>query len=653
MRILSIDIETYSEIDLVRSGVYSYTASHSFEILLFAYAFDDEEVKLIDIARGKKISNKILEAIEDENIIKTAFNANFERVCLSKYLNKALSAKSWRCTAVHGFTLGLPGSLEAVAEKLGLEKQKMKEGKALIKYFSIPCKVIDNNEQSSFEYNIGKVNRNYPDDSLEKWELFKKYCIQDVEVERAIRKKLERFPVIDKEHELYVLDQEINDRGISIDINLVNNAIKCDSCNKYNLLNEIKDITKLTNPNSVTQLKKWLSENGIKVKSLSQDVIKKLVEGCDGDVKKVLELRLKLSKTSVKKYEAIKRTVTDDFRVRGLFQFYGASRTGRWAGRLVQVHNLPQNHLENIDLSRTLIKDGDLPQIEKKIDNVKQVLSELIRTAFVPKSGHKFIIVDFSAIEARILAYIAGERWRIDVFKSHGKIYEASASRMFKVPIECITKESDLRQKGKVSELALGYGGSVGALKAMGAIEMGIPEDELKELVNTWRTSNINIVKLWWDIHKTAINALKNREINPISNIKIYYEGDILFIILPSGRKLAYVKPRIEKNKYGGDSITYEGVSSSKKWERIETYGPKLVENIVQAMARDILAEAMLNLRDKGYKIVMHVHDEIVIEAKENEGALEDVIDIITESPSWIKDLPLRAEGFESKYYRK
>ncbi len=653
MRILSIDIETYSEIDLVRSGVYSYTASPSFEILLFAYAFDDEEVKIIDIARGENIPNEILEAIEDENIIKTAFNANFERVCLSRYLNKYLSAKSWRCTAVHGLTLGLPGSLEAVAEKLGLEKQKMKEGKALIKYFSLPCKGKDNNEQSSFEYNIGKVNRNYPDDSLEKWEIFKKYCIQDVELERAIRKKLERFPVIDKEHELYVLDQEINDRGISIDINLVNNAIKCDSYHKDKLLNEIKNITKLTNPNSVTQLKEWLSEKGVKVKSLSQDVIKKLVEKCDGDVKKVLELRLKLSKTSVKKYEAIKRAVTDDFRVRGLFQFYGASRTGRWAGRLVQVHNLPQNHLENIDLSRDLIKNGDLIEIEKKVDNVKQVLSELIRSAFIPKSGHRFIIVDFSAIEARILAYIAREKWRIDVFKSHGKIYEASASKMFKVPIDDITKESDLRQKGKISELALGYGGSVGALKAMGAIEMGIPEDELKELVNTWRTSNINIVKLWWDIHKTAINALKNREINTVSNIKIYYEGDIMFIILPSGRKLAYVKPRIEKNKYGGDSITYEGVSSSKKWERIETYGPKLVENIVQAIARDILAEAMLRLRDKGYKIVMHVHDEIVIEAKENEGSLEEVIDIMIESPSWAKDLTLRAEGFESKYYRK
>ncbi|MBM6860282.1 DNA polymerase, partial [Clostridium saudiense] len=648
-----IDIETYSEIDLVRSGVYSYTASSSFEILLFAYAFDDEEVKIIDIARGEKIPNEILEAIEDESIIKTAFNANFERVCLSKYLNKNLSARSWRCTAIHGLTLGLPGSLEALAEKLGLEKQKMKEGKALIKYFSIPCKGKDNNEQSSFEYNIGKVNRNYPDDSLEKWELFKKYCIQDVEVERAIRKKLERFPVIDKEHELYVLDQEINDRGISIDINLVNNAIKCDSYHKDKLLNEIKNITNLTNPNSVTQLKEWLSEKGVEVKSLSQDIIKKLVEKCDGDFKKVLELRLKLSKTSVKKYEAIKRALTNDFRVRGLFQFYGASRTGRWAGRLVQVHNLPQNHLENIDLYRNLIKNGDLIEIEKKVDNVKQVLSELIRSAFIPTSGHRFIIVDFSAIEARILAYIAREKWRIDVFKSHGKIYEASASKMFKVPIDDITRESDLRQKGKISELALGYGGSVGALKAMGAIEMGIPEDELKELVNTWRASNINIVKLWWDIHKAAINALKNREINTVSNIKIYYEGDIMFIILPSGRRLAYVKPRIEKNKYGGDSITYEGVSNSKKWERIETYGPKLVENIVQAIARDILAEAMLRLRDKGYKIVMHVHDEIVIEAKESEGSLEEVIDIMIESPSWAKDLTLRAEGFESKYYRK
>ncbi|MBC5624414.1 DNA polymerase [Clostridium sp. NSJ-49] len=653
MRILSIDIETYSDVDLIKSGVYPYTASSNFEILLFAYAFDDEEVKIIDLANDEKIPTNILEAIEDKNIIKTAFNANFERVCLGRFLNKSLSSKSWRCTAVHALSLGLPSSLEAVAEMLNLEQQKMKEGKALIKYFSVPCTIRNDKSQYSLEGQIGKLMRNYPKDSLEKWELFKKYCIKDVEVERAIRKKLERFPVIENEHKLYVLDQEINDRGIYIDMELVTKAISCDELYKNKSLNEAKNITGLSNPNSVTQLKKWLYEKGIEIKSLSKVNIKKILEDCDDDVRELLELRLKLSKTSVRKYEAIQRAVSKDFRVRGLFKFYGANRTGRWAGKLVQVHNLPQNHLEDMDSARNLVKEGDFLKLEDKFNNIPQLLSELIRSAFIPKKSARFIIADFSAIEARILAYIADEKWRIDVFKSHGKIYEASASKLFKVPIEMITKESNLRVKGKVAELALGYGGGVGALKAMGALEMGIEEDELQDLVNKWRLSNSNIGRLWWAIHKAAINALKTREVNIVGYIKIYYQGDIMFITLPSGRKLSYVKPRIEKNKYGGDSITYEGVSAAKKWERIETYGPKLVENIVQAIARDILGEAMIRLRDKGYDIVMHVHDEIIIEAKEGQGSLEEVIKIMTETPIWARGLPLDAEGFESKYYKK
>ena len=653
MRILSIDIETYSDVDLIKSGVYPYTASSNFEIFLFAYAFDDEEVKIIDLANDEKIPTNILGAIEDENIIKTAFNANFERVCLGRFLNKSLSSKSWRCTAVHALSLGLPSSLEAVAEMLNLEQQKMKEGKALIKYFSVPCTIRNDKSQYSLEGQIGKLMRNYPKDSLEKWELFKKYCIKDVEVERAIRKKLERFPVIENEHKLYVLDQEINDRGIYIDMELVTKAISCDELYKNKCLNEAKNITGLSNPNSVTQLKKWLYEKGIEIKSLSKVNIKKILEDCDDDVRELLELRLKLSKTSVRKYEAIQRAVSKDFRVRGLFKFYGANRTGRWAGKLVQVHNLPQNHLEDMDSARNLVKEGDFLKLEDKFNNIPQLLSELIRSAFIPKKGARFIIADFSAIEARILAYIADEKWRIDVFKSHGKIYEASASKLFKVPIEMITKESNLRVKCKFAELALGYGGGVGALKAMGALEMGIEEDELQDLVNKWRLSNSNIGRLWWAIHKAAINALKTREVNIVGYIKIYYQGDIMFITLPSGRKLSYVKPRIEKNKYGGDSITYEGVSAAKKWERIETYGPKLVENIVQAIARDILGEAMIRLRDKAYDIVMHVHDEIIIEAKEGQGSLEEVIKIMTETPIWARGLPLDAEGFESKYYKK
>ena len=643
-RTLAIDIETYSDIDLIRGGVYAYTTSPNFEILLFAYSFNNDDVKFIDLASGETLPNEIIVALEDENVIKTAFNANFERVCLSKFLNKRLSAKSWRCTAVQAASLGLPLSLDGVAQVLGLQKQKMKEGKDLIRYFSVPCKPTKSN---------GERTRNYPHHSLERWEVFKKYCAQDVEVEKAIRKKLERYPIINSEQEIYVLDQEINDRGVFIYTQLVKKAIECDNIHKEDTYAEAQKLTGLENPNSVIQLKQWLLENGVEVESLSKKSVADLAKDSEEDVQKLLNLRAQLSKTSVKKYEAIERALCDDFRVRGLLQFYGANRTGRWAGRLVQVQNLPQNHLKDLTLARNLVKDGEFETLDMLFDNVPQVLSELIRTAFIPKENHGFIVADFSAIEARVIAWLAGEKWRLDVFNSHGKIYEASASQMFKVPIEEITKTSPLRQKGKISELALGYGGSVGALTAMGALDMGVKEEELQGLVTVWRQANPNITKLWWDIDKAAIKVVKEKSCEVVGKIKIYYERGIMFITLPSGRNLSYIKPRLETNKFGREGITYEGIGATKKWERIETYGPKLVENIVQATARDLLAEAMINVNKKGYEIVMHVHDEIIVETPIGKGSLKEVCDVMAIAPEWAKGLPLRADGFECEYYRK
>ena len=647
--ILSIDIETYSDIDLTRSGVYAYAEDKSFEILLFAYAFNDEEVKVIDLARGEKIPNSIIRAIEDEAVIKTAFNANFERVCLSKYLRKDLKANSWRCTMVHAASLGLPLSLEKVAEVLRLDIQKMKEGRDLIKYFSLLQKYDETEGQLMFL----NTKRNYPEDDLKRWELFKSYCKRDVEVERAIRKRLEKYLISDSEQQLYVLDQEINDRGILIDMNLVYGAIECDELYRSDINRRLKEITGIENPNSVSQLKSWLIDKGIAVRSLSQKEIMKLLKHCNEEIAEVLNLRLKLSKTSIKKYEAIERSICSDLKVRGLFQFYGANRTGRWAGRLVQVQNLPQNHIDNLNLARKLVMISDLLSITKLYENVPQVLSELIRNAFIAKEGHKFIVSDFSAIEARILAWLAGERWRIEVFNSHGRIYEESASRIFDVPVEMITKDSDLRNKGKIAELALGYGGGEGALKAMGAVENGLDEDELLDVVRSWRAANSKIVSFWWKIGSAAINAVKYGRYEDVGYIKIYCESGVMFIVLPSGRKLAYIRPRIGKNKYGTESIIFEGISSAKKWESLETYGPKLVENIVQAIARDILAEAMIRLSAKGYKIVMHVHDEVVIEVPEEEECLGKISELMTVTPKWAEGLKLNAEGFECKYYKK
>jgi DNA polymerase len=644
MRTLGIDIETYSSVDLVKSGVYAYTSAPDFDILLFAYAFDDELIKIVDLASGEQLPCEILNALTDNYIIKTAFNANFERTCLSKYLKQQFFSVSWQCTAVQSAMLGLPLSLDGVGRVLGLEQQKMKEGKDLIRYFCVPCKPNKTN---------GERTRNLPHHAPDKWEIFKTYCKRDVEVERHIRNKLLKYPISKNEQIIYILDQQINDKGVLVDMQLVAKAIDCDKLHKIDNISEARRLTGLDNPNSVAQLKAWLLENGVKVDSLSKKAVADLAKESDGEVEQLLNLRLQLAKTSIKKYEAMERSVCPDGRVRGLFQFYGANRTGRWAGRLVQVQNLPQNHLADLELARNLVKQGCFDTLVLLFDNVPNVLSEIIRTTFIPKPNHRFIVSDFSAIEARVIAWLAGEKWRMDVFATHGKIYEASASQMFKVPIEEITKGSQLRQKGKIAELALGYGGSVGALTAMGALDMGVAEEELHSLVAAWRQANPNITKLWWNIDKAAIKAVKERTAEIVGRIKIYYESGILFITLPSGRELSYIKPRIELNKFGREGITYEGIGVTKKWERIDTYGPKLVENIVQATARDLLADAMVNVANKGYEIVMHCHDEIIAEVPLGFGSVEEMSNIMALPTAWSEGLPLRADGFECSYYRK
>lgn len=644
MRTLAIDIETFSDVDLVKCGVYTYTESPNFEIILFAYAFDSEEVKIVDLSSGEKILDEVIETIKSKDVIKIAFNAQFERVCLSKHLGVKLDASSWQCTAVQSAMLGLPLSLEGVGAVLNLQELKIKEGKELIRFFSVPAKPTKSN---------GERTRNLPSHAPEKWKRFKTYCIRDVEVERSIREKLKNYPVSSREQELYILDQKINDRGVLVDLKLVRNATACDIAYRDAAISEAKRISGLENPNSVTQIKDWLLEQGHEVESLSKKAVKEMIKETEGSVERFLELRSKLSKTSIKKYEAIERSVCQDNRVRGLLQFYGANRTGRWAGRLVQVQNLPQNHLTDLELARTLLKNKRFEDLEMLFESVPNLLSELIRTAFIPKAGNSFIVADFSAIEARVIAWLAGETWRMNVFSSHGKIYEASASQMFKVPIEEVTKGSPLRQKGKISELALGYGGSVGALKSMGALEMGLKEEELQPLVNTWRNANPNITRLWWEIDRAAIKVVKEKGMEQVGKIKLQCKSGILFITLPSGRNLCYIKPRLEENKFGREGITYEGVAENRRWGRIETYGPKLVENIVQGIARDLLAEALINVDRAGYNIVMHVHDEIVVEAIGSEDSLNEVCRLMAINPSWAKGLPLRADGFICDFYKK
>lgn len=644
MQTLSIDIETYSDIDLTKSGVYAYTASLNFKILLFAYSFDDEPVQVIDLENGEALPTKVLNALTNTNVMKTAFNAQFERTCLARYFNLNLAPESWSCTAVLAASLGLPLSLDGVAKVLGLSEQKMKEGKDLIRYFCMPCKPTQTN---------GYRTVNKPSHAVDKWKSFTEYCKRDVEVEKAIRNKLLKYDLITNEQRLYYLDQEINDRGILVDMLLVMNAIECDLLHKEDSFTEAQTLTGLENPNSVAQLKQWLIDNGIEVDSLSKKAVYDLAKQTDGEVERLLNLRLKMAKTSVKKYEAIERAVCPDGRVRGLLQFYGANRTGRWAGRLVQVQNLPQNHLNDLTLARNLVREGEYSTLDCLFESTPHVLSELIRTAFIPKENHIFYVADFSAIEARVIAWLAKEQWRIDVFATHGKIYEASASQMFKIPIEEITKGSPLRQKGKISELALGYGGSVGALTAMGALEMGIADDELKNLVTAWRQANPNITKLWWEVDKAAIKAVEEKTTIRLGTLVFHCKSGILFIQLPSGRRLSYIKPKLETNKFGRNGLTYEGIGATKKWERIETYGPKLVENIVQAIARDLLAEAMLQVDKSGYKIVMHVHDEIVVEVEKGKKTLENLCELMSITPTWAAGLLLRADGYECEYYRK
>lgn len=641
---LAIDIETYSDIDLINCGVYKYTDSDNFEILLFAYSVDDGETKIVDLACGEKLPDEVIEMLLDDSITKTAFNANFERTCISKHLGINLEPEAWRCTAVQAAMLALPLSLEGVGVVLGLDKQKMSEGKDLIRYFCSPCKPTKSN---------GGRTRNLPEDAPEKWELFKTYCIRDVDVEKQIRKKLWKYPIPDREQQLYCLDQRINDRGIMVDRNLVNHAIACDLLYKDTATKRAYELSELENPNSVSQLKGWLTEKGIEVDSLAKATVEELVDKTEGDVQEMLKLRLAMSKTSVKKYEAIDRSVCRENRVHGLLQFFGANRTGRWAGRLVQIHNLPQNHISDLELARGLVADGRYDDVEMLYESTPNVLSELIRTAFVAKPGCRFIISDFSAIEARVLAWLAGEQWRIEVFQTHGKIYEASASAMFHVPIEEITKTSPLRQKGKISELALGYGGSVGAMTAMGALKMGLSEEELPSLVTTWRNANPHITQFWWAVDEAAVKAVRDKKPSRVGRVAFEYTSGILFVTLPSGRKLSYVKPKMGVNKFGREGITYEGIGESKKWMRLETYGPKLVENIVQATSRDILAEAMLRLEDAGFDIVCHVHDEVVLEVPEGVSSVDEINEIMAVNPEWTDGLPLSAAGFESPFYKK
>ncbi len=785
MNVMSIDIETYSDVDLSKCGVYRYTYSPAFEILLFAYSIDEGPVQLIDLASGEQLSNELISALQDDAVIKTAFNANFERVALMRYLSRVLgkdiylNPSSWRCSEVQAAMLGLPLHLEGVAKVLKLKEQKMAEGKALIRYFCLPCKPTAAN---------GGRTRNMPSDALEKWEEFKAYNIRDVEVELAIRKMLKDYPIPDSEQALYELDQRINDRGIMADMDFVMQAISCDRQFTVAATERAYELTGLENPNSVSQLKDWLSDRGVEVDSLSKKNVKELAWQTEGEVEEALKLRLKMAKTSVRKYEAIERAVCADGRVHGLLQFYGANRTGRWSGRLVQIQNLPQNHLPDLKLARDLVKKGCFEDVELLFGNTPGVLSELIRTAFVPKEGHRFIVADFSAIEARVLSWLAGEKWRLDVFASHGKIYEAAASKMFHVPLEDIDKGSPYRQKGKISELACiaegelvltdsglipiedvstfhklwdgtewvkhdgvickgikevieyeglkatrdhlvwttgepkpvhfgeaassgahliqtgdggkeiwlgedyqpkavieqavnrgktrvydirnagrhhrftvsgklvhncGYGGGVGALTAMGALDMGVEEHELQGLIDSWRASNPRIVNFWWDVDKAAITAVKERTRTVIHGIVFTYKSGMLFVTLPSGRNLVYVKPRIMPNRFGREGLTYEGIGTTKKWERMETFGGRLVENITQAVARDLLAEAMLRLDSAGIAIVGHVHDEVICEVPEGVSSIEEICSIMSQVPKWAQGLPLAADGYECSFYQK
>ena len=645
MQTLSIDLETYSDQPLAKTGVYRYVESPDFEILLFAYSVDGGPVRQIDLACGEKIPSEILSALENETVTKWAFNANFERICLSHFLGYPtgdyLKPDSWKCSMVWAAYMGLPLSLEGAGAVLGLEKQKLSEGKDLIKYFCQPCAPTKSN---------GQRTRNLPKHSPDKWLAFKRYNIRDVETEMSIQARLSKYPVPDSVWEEYHLDQEINDRGVGLDMELVRQAIQMDGRSRSELTQAMKELTSLDNPNSVQQMKQWLADNGMETDTLGKKAVAELLKTAPPQLQKVLTLRQQLAKSSVKKYQAMETAVCADGRARGMFQFYGANRTGRWAGRIIQMQNLPQNHLDDLSEVRGLVRAGNFDALETLYEDVPDTLSQLIRTAFVPQENRKFIVADFSAIEARVIAWLAGEKWRQDVFAAGKDIYCASASHMFGVPVEKHGVNGHLRQKGKIAELALGYGGSVGALKAMGALEMGLSEDELPALVSAWRQANPKIVQFWWAVDRAVMDAVTRKTTTKTHGIVFSARNGMLFITLPSGRSLAYVKPKIGTNKFGGDCITYEGVGGTKKWERLDSYGPKFVENIVQATSRDILCYAMRTLRC--CSIVMHIHDEVVIEA-DRRMSLQAVCDQMGRTPPWAKGLRLRADGYETDFYKK
>ena len=641
MKSIEIDIESYSDVDLSKCGVYRYSSSPNFEILLFGYSVDGGDVKVVDLACGEEIPAEILAALSDESVIKWAFNAMFERVCLSNYLGEWLEPESWKCSMVWSATLGLPLSLENVGAVLGLEKQKLTEGKDLIRYFCVPCKPTKTN---------GGRTRSLPEHDREKWKRFKAYNLRDVEAEMQIQQRLVKFPVPDFVWEEYWQDQEINDRGIGVDMEMVRNAIAMDGRCKAELSAAMKELTELENPNSVQQMKQWLLENGLETDSLDKKAVAALLKDAPEPLKTVLTLRQQLARSSVKKYQAMENAVCADCRAHGMFQFYGANRTGRFSGRIIQLQNLPQNHIPDLEQARELVKAGDFDALSLLYEDIPDTLSQLIRTAFVPQDGRKFIVADFSAIEARVIAWIAGERWRLKVFEGGGDIYCASASQMFHVPVEKHGVNGHLRQKGKIAELALGYGGSVGALKSMGALEMGLAAEELQPLVLAWRDSNPNITEFWWAVDRAVKECVKKRMATETHGIRFDYQSGMLFITLFSGRRLAYVKPRIGENQFGGESVTYMGVGGTKKWERLESYGPKFVENIVQAVSRDILCYAMRTLRN--CSIVAHVHDEIIIEA-DTRMSLSAVCEQMDRTPPWARGLLLRADGYECSFYQK
>jgi DNA polymerase len=647
METLSCDLETYSSEDLRKCGVYRYCEAPDFEILLFAYSVDGGEVQLADLASGEKLPREIIKAVTDDSVIKWAWHANFERVCLSRYLRDLglltgyLNPEGWRCDMVWAATLGLPFSLEGAGAVLGLDKQKLTEGKELIRYFCKPC--------SPTQANSGRT-RNLPCHAPDKWEMFKRYNIRDVETEMGIQQRLSKFPVPDFVWEEYHLDQEINDRGVKIDMELVRQAIAIDERSRNELISAMREFTQLENPNSVQQMKGWLANNGLMTESLDKKAVAELMKNAPPELIRVLTLRQQLAKSSVRKYQAMQNAVCADGRARGLFSFYGANRTGRFSSKIIQLQNLARNSMSDLDQARALIKTGDYDAVSMLYDDVPDTLSQLVRTAFVPPKGKLFYVADFSAIEARVIAWFAGEKWRSEVFRKGGDIYCASASQMFKVPVEKHGINGHLRQKGKIAELALGYGGGMGALKAMGALEMGLKEEELQPLVNAWRNANPNIVKFWWAVDNAVMEAVNKRTTTETHGITFSFKSGMLFITLPSGRKLSYVKPRIGMNQFGGESITYEGIGATKKWERLESYGPKFVENIVQATARDILCFAMKTLRC--CSIVMHIHDEVVIEA-DPIVSLDALCEQMGRTPPWAEGLILTASGYTSPYYKK